>query len=64
MTIKEVNFEEGCIACGMCESICPQVFKVTDKSIAIEGVDYSQFEKEIKDAVGSCPAEVIKVSYE
>ena len=26
----KVKIEEGCIACGACESFCPDVFKVED----------------------------------
>ena len=60
MAIKRVWHEEGCIACGLCESTCPEVFYVTDKSNVKEGVDFNDYEEQIKEAAENCPAEVIK----
>ena len=65
MAIKRVWIEEGCISCGLAESICPEVFKVVDTNTVIantviEGVDLSRFEDKIKEAAESCPVEVIK----
>jgi len=62
MTIKKVWIEEGCTACGLCESICPEVFLVEDLATVVEGVNYADFEKQIKEAADSCPVEVIKYS--
>ena len=63
MAIKRVWIEEGCISCGMSETNCPEVFKVDDEqgsSTVIEGVDYSLYEADIKEAAEACPVEVIK----
>jgi ferredoxin len=63
MAIKRVWIEEGCISCGMSEMNCPEVFKVDDEqgsSTVIEGVDYSLYEADIKEAAEACPVEVIK----
>jgi len=61
MAIKRVWIEEGCIACGVAEGICPEVFKVVDDTnTVIEGADLSRFEDKIKEAAESCPVEVIK----
>ena len=49
MAISKVRIEEGCTACGLCEEICPEVFKVNDVSIVIEGVDFNQYEDKIKE---------------
>jgi ferredoxin len=62
MAIKKVWIEEDCTACGLCEDICPEVFKLKDRATVIEGVDYSSFEAKIKEAAESCPVEVIKYS--
>jgi ferredoxin len=52
-----------CIACGTCEAICPEVFKVTDvggKMIAtVLDVDYATLEAKIDEAVGACPVQAI-----
>jgi ferredoxin len=62
MAIIKVWIEEGCSACGLCEEICPEVFKLEDVAIVIEGVDLSDYEDKIKEAADSCPVEVIKYS--
>ena len=60
MAIKRVWIEEGCIACKLSETICPDVFRVNDVAEVIENVDYSQYEPQIMEAAELCPVEVIK----
>ena len=62
MAIKKVWVEADCTACGVCEGICPEVFLVKDIATVIEGVNYSDYEVQIKEAADSCPVEVIKFS--
>ena len=61
MAITRVWIEEGCIACGLSEDNCPEVFELKDEegNAVIEGVDYSGLEEKIKDAANICPAQVI-----
>jgi len=67
MTITRVWIEDGCIGCGLAETICPEVFKVAenadfdvvDSNTVIEGADLSSVEAKIKAAAQSCPVEVI-----
>jgi ferredoxin len=47
----------------MSEMTCPEVFKIKDEtgaSSVIEGVDFSLYEDEIKEAAEGCPVEVIR----
>ena len=60
MAISRVWIEDGCIACGNCESVCPEVFTVSDHSEVREGVVFADFEAGIKEAAEECPVEVIK----
>ena len=60
MAITKVWIEEGCTACGLCEEICPEVFKMKDEATVIEGVNYDNFGKQIMEAAESCPVEIIK----
>ena len=60
MAIKKVWIEEDCTACGLCEDICPEVFKLEDIATVIEDVNYADYEEGIKEAAESCPVEVIK----
>lgn len=62
MTIKKVWMDEGCIACGLCESTCPEVFRVDDIAYVNEGVNYPDFSESIQVAADLCPVEVIKYS--
>lgn len=60
MGIKKVWIEEGCIACESCQSICPEVFEVTDESHVKADADLNEYAEGIKTAADACPVEVIK----
>ncbi len=60
MAISKVWIEEGCTACGLCETTCPDVFEVGDTAEVKAGVNYSDYESDIIEAADSCPVEVIK----
>ncbi|MEE2698175.1 MAG: ferredoxin [Pseudomonadota bacterium] len=61
MSIKRVWIDkENCICCGLAEGTCPEVFKIVDSNTVIEGVDYSSFEKKIKEAADECPVQAVK----
>lgn len=57
--INEKN--KKCIVCGLCELIAPEVFKVTNKTTINPRANLDLFKIEIKDAVESCPQNVIKI---
>lgn len=57
--IKNVRIQPGCISCGTCQFICPEVFEVTDRSRVKENIDFSQYSEKIKEAVRACPVKVI-----
>lgn len=57
----QVWIDEGCIACGVCQSLCPQVFEVSYMAVVIPGVNKDKYQEQIQDAYESCPVEVIKV---
>ena len=54
-----------CIGCGVCEGICPEVFKVEDvdgKMIAIVlEAKYDDFTDKINESVGACAVQAISV---
>jgi ferredoxin len=64
MKITKVWVEENCSSCGVCEDICPEVFLLKDIATVIEGVNYSEYDAKIREAVDGCPVEVIKFSEE
>lgn len=53
---------ENCIGCGLCPSLCPDVFTMTDTgvAVAIESDVPKESEKEAKNAMESCPVEAIE----
>ncbi|MCE3236852.1 MAG: ferredoxin [Vampirovibrio sp.] len=55
-----VHIVAGCIACGACESICPNVFTVYDTAEA-NNENVPGFEAECRDAASACPVSVIKI---
>jgi len=62
MAIKKVWIDEGCTACGLCADICPEIFKMEDEATVIEGINYEDYNNQIREAAENCPVEVIKYS--
>ena len=60
MGIKKIWIEKGCTACGLCESICPEVFTVEDEAKVNTDINFDEYTDQIKEAAESCPVEVIK----
>lgn len=58
-----VMIEDGCISCGLCVEICPEVFEMGE-DIAVVKISPvpEQFVKDTIDAAEQCPVEVIKTS--
>jgi ferredoxin len=56
----QVTIEPGCIACGVCESICPEVFTVTDECTA-DNAHVPGKEADCREAADACPVSVIKI---
>ncbi len=54
--------EETCIGCGVCVSVCPDVFEMNDDSIAvvIEGADCEGCGC-CEEAAENCPVQAITV---
>lgn len=61
--MKAEVIREACISCGLCESVCPDVFELDDESISTVKVDPipSEFEDCAKEAEESCPTDAIRV---
>lgn len=56
----KVRVEDGCIACGACESVCDAVFKVEDVAVVNEAAVEANAEG-VKEAADSCPVGVIVI---
>lgn len=57
--MKKLTIEPGCITCGACEYISPEVFAVTDICRVKPDADLEIHETAIKEAVLACPVSVI-----
>ncbi len=60
--MKAVVDENVCIGCGLCNSICPEVFSmnVEGKAQATDNIPDGK-QDEVKDAESSCPVNAISV---
>jgi len=61
--MKATIDRSGCIGCGLCPSICPEVFRMADDGLAetiMEEVP-SGVEGTAKEAAENCPVTVIFV---
>lgn len=59
--MKKIIIEPGCIGCGLCASIAPDVFDVKNISRVKEDINVKDYEASIKKAIESCPIQVITV---
>ena len=57
--MKKIRIKPGCIACGACEYIAPEVFYVTDVSHVKLDADVKKNEQKIKESIANCPVGVI-----
>jgi ferredoxin len=59
--MKKVIIEPGCVSCGSCQAICPQVFKLERGARVLLNADFKKHESLIKEAAELCPVQVIKI---
>jgi ferredoxin len=55
-----VTIAPGCISCGVCESICPEVFTVPDTCVA-DNEKVPGNEAACREAADACPVSVILI---
>lgn len=61
--MKAVVDREACISCGLCESLCPGVFKLDDQDISVVIADPvpEEFEACAEESKESCPTSAISI---
>lgn len=51
--------ENECTMCGACEAVCDAVFAVPEKMVVKAGVNFADYEAEIKESAEGCPVGTI-----
>ena len=61
--MKAIVDVDTCTGCGLCEDICPQVFRINEETIADVIADPvpPEFEDTCRDAAEGCPVDAIVV---
>ena len=57
-----VTVQPGCISCGTCQVVCPEVFEVKGISRVKQGVDAEKYCQQIEEAASMCPVGVILIT--
>ena len=53
---------DGCIGCGLCETACPEVFRMNDEGLAEVWGDVTKDNLEAaEEAAVECPVSVIEI---
>lgn len=56
---KFIVDKKKCIGCGLCVSLCPEVFQLDEEGKSV--VKNSQGKCEVEEAVESCPVGAIEI---
>lgn len=57
--MEKVIIKPGCIACGTCAFLAPEVFEVTDQSRVKKNAALDIHKEAISQAIKACPVSVI-----
>ncbi len=57
--MKNVSIKPGCITCGTCQAICPEVFVIEKIAKIKPNADIQKYKELILEAADICPMQVI-----
>jgi len=58
--MKNLQIVSGCVGCGSCEALCPEVFEVEEVALIKKDVNLDEHKECIREAARICPVRVIK----
>lgn len=58
----KVKVIEGCISCGLCMSVCPEVFRMSDEGVSeVYAQPTEENQDDTREAAEGCPVSVIVI---
>ena len=59
--IQKVVIEPGCVSCGACQAVCPEVFELKGTAQVKQNALINKNEETIRQAAELCPVGVIQI---
>ncbi len=56
--------QDGCLGCGLCYEICPEVFRLGENNLAVAGAVQESAIPSLREAERLCPMGIIHVATE
>jgi ferredoxin len=57
--MKKLSITPGCVSCGSCEAVCPEVFKLNRTAVILADADIEKNKELIRESADLCPVQVI-----
>ena len=58
--MKKITIAPGCITCGLCAFVAPEIFEITDVARVRKDAPVEHHIDQVEQAIMECPVQVIR----